>query len=155
MPLMQGLQHVQGTGVEMYSAQPGLVSSPLYSKGDHGKATMWAVEFFQSFYGQAPVRGCRSLLRAATDPELIGQSFMANDDALAFQSISIHLLLASHSCSSRKYVCDMCIFWQNCYRLLVNSRGLVHDYLAVRKVLFVTEVAHDAVTSCASCMSVW
>ena len=64
---------MQGTGVEMYSAQPGLVSSPLYSKGDHRKGTMWAVEFFQSFYGQSPVRGCRSLLRAATDPELIGQ----------------------------------------------------------------------------------
>ena len=64
---------LQGTGVEMYSAQPGLVSSPLYSKGDHRKGTMWAVEFFQSFYGQSPVRGCRSLLRAATDPELVGK----------------------------------------------------------------------------------
>ena len=57
----------------MYSAQPGLVSSPLYSKGDHKKATMLAVEFFQSFYGQSPVRGCRSLLRAATDPNLVGK----------------------------------------------------------------------------------
>lgn len=66
-------KRLKGTGVEMYSAQPGLVSSPLYSKGDHRKGTMWAVEFFQSFYGQAPVRGCRSLLRAATDPELIGR----------------------------------------------------------------------------------
>jgi hypothetical protein len=80
MPPLQGLQLVQGTGVEMYSAQPGLVSSPLYSKGDHRKGTMWAVEFSQSFYGQAPVRGCRSLLRAATDPELIGQSIMTNAD---------------------------------------------------------------------------
>jgi len=53
MPPLQGLQLVQGTGVEMYSAQPGLVSSPLYSKGDHRKGTMWAVEFSQSFYGQA------------------------------------------------------------------------------------------------------
>lgn len=67
---------MQGTGVEMYSAQPGLVSSPLYSKGDHRKGTMWAVEFFQSFYGQSPVRGCRSLLRAATDPELIGVPYL-------------------------------------------------------------------------------
>lgn len=57
----------------MYTAQPGLVSSPLYSKGDHKKATMLAVEFFQSFYGQSPVRGCRSLLRAATDPNLVGK----------------------------------------------------------------------------------
>ncbi len=92
MPPLQGLQQVQGTGVEMYSAQPGLVSSPLYSKGDHGKATMWAVEFFQSFYGQAPVRGCRSLLRAATDPELIGQSFVTivtNADNMQ----TMHLLL--------------------------------------------------------------
>lgn len=57
----------------MFAAQPGLVSSPLYSKGDHKKATMLAVEFFQSFYGQSPVRGCRGLLRAATDPNLRGK----------------------------------------------------------------------------------
>lgn len=71
--VLTGWHSVQGTGVEMYSAQPGLVSSPLYSKGDHKKATMLAVEFFQSFYGQSPVRGCRSLLRAATDPNLVGK----------------------------------------------------------------------------------
>ena len=77
---------MQGTGVEMYSAQPGLVSSPLYSKGDHRKGTMLAVEFFQSFYGQAPVRGCRSLLRAATDPELVGECHL-HDSA---QSLDWH-----------------------------------------------------------------
>ncbi|KAL3144912.1 hypothetical protein ABBQ32_003421 [Trebouxia sp. C0010 RCD-2024] len=66
-------KRLKGTGVEMFAAQPGLVSSPLYSKGDHKKATMLAVEFFQSFYGQSPVRGCRGLLRAATDPNLRGR----------------------------------------------------------------------------------
>lgn len=69
---LNALLTLQGTGVEMFVAQPGLVSSPLYSKGDHKKATMLAVEFFQSFYGQSPVRGCRGLIRAATDPNLKG-----------------------------------------------------------------------------------
>lgn len=64
---------LQGTGVEFYAAQPGLVSSPLYSKGDKRKLSLNLVNFVQSFYGQAPVRGCRSLLRAVTDPELTGK----------------------------------------------------------------------------------
>ena len=100
MRRIQGLQQVQGTGVEMYSAQPGLVSSPLYSKGDHRKGTMWAVEFFQSFYGQAPVRGCRSLLRAATDPELIGQSLMTNADMMMHLRLNQSVYVCSWHCTA-------------------------------------------------------
>ena len=64
---------LQGTGVEFYAAQPGLVSSPLYSKGDFRKLSLKLVTFFQSFYGQSPERGCRGLLRAVTDPNLDGE----------------------------------------------------------------------------------
>ena len=78
-----GLSHAfvappQGTGVECFAANPGLVNTPLNhanprGKGDSNKATTWLVELSTVVYGQQPWRGCRSLLRTATDPSLTGE----------------------------------------------------------------------------------
>lgn len=65
---------MQGTDVEVFSAQPGLIKSPLYEKVDFSKFTTFIMWLGQFTYGIGAGRGCLPLLRAATDPTLTGKS---------------------------------------------------------------------------------
>ena len=64
---------MQGSGVEVFLCQPGLVSSALYAKADYGKLTTNLINVTQKIYGQSPARGCLGELRAATDPTIEGK----------------------------------------------------------------------------------
>jgi NAD(P)-dependent dehydrogenase (short-subunit alcohol dehydrogenase family) len=66
-------KRLKGTDVEVFSAQPGLIKSPLYEKVDWRKASTVLMWLGQFTYGIGAGRGCLPLLRAATDPSLKGR----------------------------------------------------------------------------------
>lgn len=64
---------MQGSGVEVFLSQPGLVQSPLTTrKLDHKKAIANVMELSARVYGHGPKPGSLCLQRPATDPDLRG-----------------------------------------------------------------------------------
>ena len=70
---------LQGSGVECFISQPGLVATPLNGrKLDHQKLTANLVDLATKVYGQSPARGSLCLQRPATDPSVTGQTFRSD-----------------------------------------------------------------------------
>ena len=64
---------IQGTGVEVFLSQPGLVQTPLNArKLDHSKVVAIGVDLATKVYGQSATRGSLCLQRPATDPNVAG-----------------------------------------------------------------------------------
>lgn len=77
---MNGEMLVQGTGVEVFLSQPGLVQTPLNArKLDHSKIVAIGVDLATKVYGQSPVRGSLCLQRPATDPNVSGNASLDLD----------------------------------------------------------------------------
>lgn len=65
---------MQASGVEVFSANPGIINTPLNRrKLDHSKFTGWSVDIFTRIYGQKTERAAVCLTRPATDPALAGK----------------------------------------------------------------------------------
>jgi len=65
----------QGTDVEVFISQPGLVQTPLNGrKLDHSKLIAISVDIATKIYGQSAERASLCLQRPATDPNVTGRS---------------------------------------------------------------------------------
>ena len=67
---------MQGTGIDVFSVQPGLVNTPLFDKADWSKPATWINRPGARLLGQSAERGAISTVRAASDPELQGNRIM-------------------------------------------------------------------------------
>jgi NAD(P)-dependent dehydrogenase (short-subunit alcohol dehydrogenase family) len=65
-------EKLKGTGVEAFSAHPGITSTPLFSKTDKSKPVGAAVSVLEKIVGQDAERGASPLLYAAASPEVEG-----------------------------------------------------------------------------------
>ena len=69
--------HVQGTDVEVFLSQPGLVQTPLNArKLDHSKLVAISVDIATKIYGQSAARASLCLQRPATDPHVRGETLL-------------------------------------------------------------------------------
>ncbi|KAK9829350.1 hypothetical protein WJX72_005314 [[Myrmecia] bisecta] len=67
-------ERLKGTGVEAFSAHPGVTTTPLYEKSDRAnKPWAFAVDVAQKLYGQSEERGASPILYAAASPEVTGR----------------------------------------------------------------------------------
>ncbi len=65
---------LQGTDVEVFLSQPGLVQTPLNGrKLDHSKLVAMGVDIATKVYGQSAERASLCLQRPATDPDVTGR----------------------------------------------------------------------------------
>jgi len=70
---------VQGTNVEAFLSQPGLVQTPLNGrKLDHKKLVAIGVDIATKVYGQSAERASLCLQRPATDPNVTGAVTLRN-----------------------------------------------------------------------------
>ena len=70
-----GLPMLQGTDVEVFLSQPGLVQTPLNGrKLDHKKLVAIGVDIATKVYGQGADRAANCLKRPATDPNVRGEN---------------------------------------------------------------------------------
>ncbi|CAK0731701.1 hypothetical protein CVIRNUC_000031 [Coccomyxa viridis] len=66
-------EKLKGTGVEAFSAHPGITSTPLFDKTDKSKPMGAFVSTLNPLVGQPEERGASPLLYAAASPELDGK----------------------------------------------------------------------------------
>jgi len=59
-------QRLEGTGVDLYTAQPGMSQTNLFSKGDHRKWAVVGQDWMQYTQGLKPQQGAVPIVYAAT-----------------------------------------------------------------------------------------
>lgn len=81
------VRRMQGTGVDSFLCQPGMASTPVYSKTDKSQVMANVLDAAQKVMGQTEERGAVPTLYAATAPELSG-SLPKKSFALLYQRLS-------------------------------------------------------------------
>jgi NAD(P)-dependent dehydrogenase (short-subunit alcohol dehydrogenase family) len=66
-------ERLKGTGIEVFSAHPGITSTPLYDKTDKTKPMGGLVATANAIAGQPAERGSMPILYAAASPEVEGK----------------------------------------------------------------------------------
>ncbi len=62
--------------MDVFSVQPGLVSTPLYSKADWAKPSTWLNRPAARLLGQSAERGAISTVHCTCSPELQGEGLV-------------------------------------------------------------------------------